>query len=412
MEAWVRLGAGTVNIRQVHLSRSFTMPATLPAPVLEQIVSVLEKVPLFEGLSRKDLEKIAKLVRGRTVQAAELVFKEGDPGDKFYIVQSGSVEILKDKAGSEPDRLAVKRAGESFGEMALLTDAPRSASVRAVETANLLVVSRDQFEQLLGGDTLATRVMRSLAKSLRALNIRFGARDATDALNNPLMNYTRAVQRSLLPREVPQSAGFEVAAAIAQDDGGHSQALWDAMPFRGGGVLFAVLDAKGPGLPPAHLLAVTRALLREIAQAETVFERVLPRLNAAVHGNLVEGTDAYIEVGLVHLGEAVTFAIAGEQPAIVVKYNGEAQEIAQHGPGLGAVREFAYGTTRVELATGDFAVIFSESDQGLLMGAADLINGRQDDSVRTTAALMHAALMRAQHYRKGDDISFVIARKL
>ena len=388
------------------------MASTLPPPVLEQIVTVLEKVPLFEGLSRKDLEKIAKLVRGRTVGAAELVFKEGDPGDKFFIVQSGSVEILKDKAGSEPDRLAVKRAGDSFGEMALLTDAPRSATVRAIEQANLLVVSRDQFEQLLGGDTLATRVMRSLAKSLRALNIRFGARDATDAMNNPLLNYTRAVQKSLLPREVPTAPGFEVAAAIAQDDGGHSQALWDAMPFNGGGVLFAVLDAKGPGLPPAHLLAVTRALLREIAGTEISFERVLGRLNSAVQGNLVEGTDAYIEVGLVHFGDTVTFAIAGEQPAMVVRYNGESQEIAQHGPPLGVMADYAYGTTRAEMNTGDFAVVFSESDQGLLMGAADLINGRHDDSVRTTAAMLHAALMRAQHYRKGDDISFVIARKL
>src|SRR4051812_24912295 len=102
------------------------MSATLPTPVIEQIVSVLEKVPLFEGLSHRDLEKVAKLVRGRTIQTGELLFKEGDPGDKFYILQSGSVEILKDKAGSEPDRLAVKKAGDSFGEMALLTDAPRS----------------------------------------------------------------------------------------------------------------------------------------------------------------------------------------------------------------------------------------------------------------------------------------------
>jgi len=388
------------------------MAATLPLPVLEQIVTVLEKVPLFEGLSRKDLEKIATLVRGRSAGAQELVFKEGDSGDKFYIVQSGAVEILKDKAGSQPDRLAVKRAGESFGEMALLTDAPRSASVRAIEPTNLLVVARDQFEELLGGDTLATRVMRSLAKSLRALNMRFGARDSVDALNNPLINYTRAVQKSLLPREVPQAPGYEVAAAIAQDEGGHSQALWDAMPFSAGGAIFAVLDAKGPGLPPAHLLAVTRALLREIAATETVFERVLPRLNSAVHGNLVEGTDAFIEVGLMHFGDGVTFAIAGEQPAVVVKYSGESREIAQHGPALGIMKDYAYGTSRAELGTGDFAVLFSESDQGLLLGAADLINGRQDESVRTTAAMLHAALMRAQHYRKGDDISFVIARKL
>ena len=64
------------------------MASMLPPPVLEQIVAVLEKVPLFEGLSRKDLEKIARLVRGRTVGVGELVFKEGDPGDNFFIVES------------------------------------------------------------------------------------------------------------------------------------------------------------------------------------------------------------------------------------------------------------------------------------------------------------------------------------
>ena len=388
------------------------MAATLPPPVMEQIIQVLEKVPLFEGLSRRDLEHIAKLVRGRSLKTGELLFKEGDAGDKFYILQSGSIEILKDKAGTEPDRLAVKKAGDAFGEMALLTDAARSATVRALEPTNLLVVSREQFEQLLGGDTLALRVMRSLAKSLRALNMRFGARDAADALVDPLADYSRAVQRSLLPMQAPEVSGFEIAAAVAQDDDGKAQALWDAVPFAGG-VIFAVMDAKGPSLPPAHLLGLTRAVLHQIAASETNFERILPRLNDAVHDNMVEGADAYIEVGLLHLaGGAATFSVAGEEPAIVVKYSGEVQEIAQHGPPLGVVANYAYGVTRAELAAGDFAVLFSESDHGLLMGAADLINGRHDDSVRTTAALLHAALMRAQHYRKGDDISFVIARKL
>lgn len=388
------------------------MATTLPPPVLEQIISVLEKVPLFEGLSRKDLEHVGRLVRGRSLKTGELLFREGDPGDKFYILQSGSIEILKEKSGAEPERLAVKKAGDAFGEMALLTDAPRSATVRAIENANLLVVSREQFEQLLGGDTLALRVMRSLAKSLRALNIRFGARDAADALANPLTDYSRSVQRSLLPTTSPQVAGFETAAAVAQDDDGNAQALWDAVPFRGGGVIFAVMDAKGPGLPPAHLLGVARAVLHEIATTEVSFERVLSRLNDAVHRNRIEGADAYVEVGLLHLdGNVASFSIAGDEPAMVIRYSGETREIAQHGPALGVVASFAYGLTRVELGAGDFAVIFSESDQGLLMGAADLIAGRHDETARTTAALLHAALMRAQHYRRGDDISFVIARK-
>jgi CRP/FNR family transcriptional regulator, cyclic AMP receptor protein len=388
------------------------MAATLSPPVLEQILKVLEKVPLFEGLSRRDLEHIAKLVRGRTLQQGELLFKEGDAGDKFYILQSGSVEVVKQKAGGEVDRLAIKRAGEALGEMALLTAAPRSATVRALEATNLLVVSRDQFEELLGGDTLALRVMRSLAKALRALNIRFGARDAGGAAN-PLTSYSRAVQLSLLPKQTPDVPGFEIAAALARDDEGNAQALWEAVPFRGGGVVFAVLDAKGPGLPPAHLLGLTRALLHEIAGTETKFERLLPRLNDAIHKNMVHGADVYIEVSMLHLaGGAATFSVAGEEPAIVVRAGGRVDEIAQHGPALGVVMNFDYGATRAELGAGDVAVLFSESDHGLLLGAADLIKGRQKEPVRTLAAHLYAALMRAEHYRKGDDISFVIARKL
>ena len=389
------------------------MATTLPPTVLEQIISVLEKVPLFEGLSRRDLEHVAKLVRGRSLKAGELLFREGDPGDKFYILQSGSIEILKEKAGAEADRLAVKKAGDAFGEMALLTEAPRSATVRALEPTNLLVVSREQFEQLLGGDTLALRVMRSLAKSLRALNIRFGARDVSDATVDPLTDYSRTIQRALLPGAAPQVAGFEIAAAIAQDEDGNAQALWDAIPWRGGSAIYAVLDAKGPSLPPAHLLALTHALLHEIAGNESNFERILPRLNEAMHGNMIAGADVYVEVGLLHLeGRTATFSIAGDEPAIVVRSTGETEEVAQHGPAVGVVANFSYGTTKVDLGAADFAVLFSESDHGLLMGAADLISARQEESVRTTAALLHAALLRAQHYRRGDDISFVMARKL
>lgn len=390
------------------------MASTLQPPVVEQIIAVLEKVPLFEGLSRKDLENIAKLVRGRTVKPGELLFKEGDAGDKFYIVQSGAVEILKEKAnsGGESDRLAIRRTGDAFGEMALLSDAPRSATARAIEQSNLVVVSREQFDELLGGDTLATRIMRSLAKSLRALNVRFGARDSGGGNTNQITDYNRSVQKSLLPNEMPQASGFDLAAAIACDAGGHAQALWDSFPF-GGGVLFAVLDANGPSLPPAHLLAVARSLLREIAAHETSFERLLPRLNSAVQRNMVQGADAYIEVGLVHIiGDVVSFAIAGDQPALVLRKDGSAEEVTQHGPSLGIMAGYEYGTSRADLKQGDYAIMLSQSNEGLLLGIADLIRKRNDDSAGTTAAVLHAALMRAQDYRKGDDISFVIARKM
>ena len=116
----------------------------------QQVVDVLGRVPLFQGLPRADLERIAELVNPREVQEGEFLFREGDPGDKFYIVFSGAVEILKERPLGDHERLAVKRSGEAFGEMSLLNDAPRSASVRAVEATRLLSVSRGEFDDLLG----------------------------------------------------------------------------------------------------------------------------------------------------------------------------------------------------------------------------------------------------------------------
>ncbi|HUH13142.1 MAG TPA: cyclic nucleotide-binding domain-containing protein, partial [Longimicrobiales bacterium] len=145
---------------------------------VEQVVPLLEKVPLFQGLQREDLERIAGLVRGRSVRENELLFREGDPGDKFYIVFKGAIEILKERPRGEHDRLAIKRAGEPFGEMSLLTDASRSASARAVEPTDLLAVAKADFDRLLGGETLTVRMMRQLAKALQSLDVRFAAKEA------------------------------------------------------------------------------------------------------------------------------------------------------------------------------------------------------------------------------------------
>jgi hypothetical protein len=381
------------------------MATTLPPPVLHQITAVLENVPIFAGLSHDDLEEIAKLVRARSIKAGELLFSEGDPADKCYILQSGSVEVL-------PGTL-VKKAGETVGEMALLSEAPRAITVRALEPTNLLVISRDQFEQLMGGETLAVRVLHAFAKSLATIEVQPPMPAPSElAVVSPLAEYSRVVQQSLLLKATPEVAGFDSAASIAQDDDGNGQALWDAAPFLGGGVIFAVMNAKGSALPPAHLLAVTRAVLQQLCASETDFHRVLPQLNDAVYTNMPTATDACVEVGLLHLeGINATFSIAGENPAMVVKSGAETQGIAQHGPALGKLAHFEYGATRAHLSPGDCAVLFSQSDRGLLLAGADLVGGSADQSARDTAAQLQKALLRARDYRRGDDISFVIARK-
>lgn len=84
-----------------------------------------------------------------SVEAGQVIFKEGDPSAEAYIVKQGTIEILK-KAAHGDVPLAELPAGALFGELGLFDDAPRSATARAKEASELEVITRDEFKQLLG----------------------------------------------------------------------------------------------------------------------------------------------------------------------------------------------------------------------------------------------------------------------
>lgn len=100
------------------------------------------------------------------VPAGQFIFREGDPGDEMFIIEAGSIEILRSVRGSTP--LAVLEPGDFFGEMAVLEDQPRFASARAKEATRLLRVDRAAFAQLVQENfEIAVRIMRKLALRLR-----------------------------------------------------------------------------------------------------------------------------------------------------------------------------------------------------------------------------------------------------
>jgi CRP-like cAMP-binding protein len=93
----------------------------------EEVIALLHKVDLSEGLPHEDLESIASIIGGLTIEAGELLFEEGDPGHDFYVVFNGAVEISKARPDGTAERLAARRKGDGFGEMACSTTlrAPR-----------------------------------------------------------------------------------------------------------------------------------------------------------------------------------------------------------------------------------------------------------------------------------------------
>jgi CRP-like cAMP-binding protein len=142
---------------------------------MEDIQAALASIHLFRDLTRRGLERIAAIAERETHEANTLVFREGDTGDKLYLILDGKVRISRDLAGIGEEALAVLGPGEAFGEMALIEDAPRSADAHVHERCELVVISREPFEDLLFvHKDLAYEVLwnfvKTLSQRLRATN--------------------------------------------------------------------------------------------------------------------------------------------------------------------------------------------------------------------------------------------------
>jgi len=121
------------------------------------IDTALKRASPFASLPRPALWSLAHALQPRCARAGERIIRQGDTGDCMYLIRSGSVEVIKSKR-----RLAVLRAGDSFGELALLTTEPRSATVRALEETQLLALGRDGFQAVARDNVAVAAHFREL----------------------------------------------------------------------------------------------------------------------------------------------------------------------------------------------------------------------------------------------------------
>jgi nucleotide-binding universal stress UspA family protein len=138
-----------------------------------RVAELLAKAPLFAALSQEDLEHIAGTARIRTYQRGELIVREGEMATGCFIIASGRVEVVKGEHGSHPTPLATLGAGEFFGEMAVIDDHPRSASVRALEETECVAIGRVEFlEALQHRPQIAVQMLPVLVRRLRQAEAR------------------------------------------------------------------------------------------------------------------------------------------------------------------------------------------------------------------------------------------------
>lgn len=134
------------------------------------IVSYLGRSDLFTGLGLQTIERIARQFKRMSVKAGETVITEGDRGHSYYLIATGEATVLKGSGVSQRE-LGRLGPGDGFGEMALVADEPRSATVCAVSDMELLSLDREQFIVLMDQEErFAQRILRLLSARLRQSN--------------------------------------------------------------------------------------------------------------------------------------------------------------------------------------------------------------------------------------------------
>jgi signal transduction histidine kinase len=188
----------------------------------------LEKVSLFSNLTETDLKHICDMVQEVRLTAGEELFAEGSPGDRAYVIQEGQLEVLKFSSGREV-LLDVPETGAVIGEMALLQEVPRMASVRARTDCVLLALHHDPFTHLLHTSPSASHAMlhtvltrwrntqAMLRQSERMAQLGTLTAGVAHELNNPAAAVKRGADHLLDAIELFASAQGQIRACAFSD---------------------------------------------------------------------------------------------------------------------------------------------------------------------------------------------------
>jgi serine phosphatase RsbU (regulator of sigma subunit) len=407
---------------------------------------LLSQVPLFAALPREELVGLKADLRMVERAGGEFLFAEGDPGDRFYIVLSGQLEVVK-AIGTKEERI-LNRCGPNdyLGEISLMESGGlRTASVRALTASRLLEMTRDDFNSLLQRQpAIAFHMAKVLSMRLREadrLTIRDleqknreldqAYRDLQAAQKQIIekekleheLALARDIQKSMLPRYIPTMEGFEFGASMipAKAVGGD---FFDFIPLEPDSLGIAVGDVSDKGVPAALFMAMARSLLRAEAHKNLSPKEVLHRVNQHLRDFNEGEMFVTIVYGLLNRRTRnFDYARAGHEIPVMCDSRGRPISLRKgKGQALGIFDVAVAEEQRIHLSPGCTLLIYSDG----LTDAANMQNERFGiERVRQTLpGLRHASaqsmcdnlLKLAAEHQSGvpryDDITIVVIRAL
>jgi CRP-like cAMP-binding protein len=130
------------------------------------MIEILKNIPFFAELSVEDLQSIIDKVQMQYFAPEHVIFNEGDAGDIMYVIKRGKVQVIRNNT-----ILAVLKDGQFFGEMALVSDEPRNATIKTVTELEVLTLNKKDFKRLLATNpSIASIVSYEVVKRANAIS--------------------------------------------------------------------------------------------------------------------------------------------------------------------------------------------------------------------------------------------------
>lgn len=301
---------------------------------------------MFRSLPPNELGKLVKRLKPIEVEKGEVLFKEGDQGDKVYIVVTGELEVIREIGTPDEHLVTVSQSGNFIGDMSLfVSNGIRSATVRGRKKSALVEMSIKDFEELLeSSPIMGLKVMRELGERLKENNDLLQEKNhelavAYDELKDAQaelvekekmeheLSLAHNIQMSILPEHILQPEGVDIGAQTraARAVGGD---FYDVIDLGDGKVGVAIGDVTDKGVAAALFMAQVCTLLRLEAQRHKRPENVLKE----IHNSLYEMNDAGLYVTTIYgvydsKKNKFTYARAGHEVPLLFDKQGKITEL-------------------------------------------------------------------------------------
>ena len=381
----------------------------------------LQKTELFSELPETELKSICQIANEVAYPADATLFEEGDEGDSLYLIVNGEVSIIK--AGTEV--LFFNEKGYCLGEIALIDNKPRSATVKTVKSTQLLRITRhDFYNAMMREPRIGSGMFRVLNDKIRRdLEIQMSA-IRKEIAQEESMRLAAEVQQSLLPNQeishpCVSSAGYcQPANSVGGD-------YYDYLRLADNSIAIFLGDVMGHGYHSAMVAAMTKSCL----QTQIPFDASVPEVMKAIT-RVIEDSQTFIYMTccylIIHPDNRFEFANAGHPQMLLYRGdNGEPLELESSFMPLGFPKfddPEQYYSTEVEWHSGDLLVLYSDGITeafnpdaemyGLERFKALISEKRHLSPIEIKAEILSDLQAYQQDESTNDDITLVVAKFL